>query len=154
VQLTHWRWALKKDGTVVCWGNPARVPSGLSNVVAIAASPSFFGRDLVLKGDGTVVEWVVRGTEMDLSSVSNVVVIAAGANHGLALKKDGTVFGWGSNVNGEATGVSAEKAPYISSGLVTIGGEILTNVVTIAAGDNFCLAITTNSAVADKLRQQ
>ena len=61
--------ALTRDGTVVAWGNPWRkpglvrgVPAGLSNVVAIAATHSAYGRDLALKSDGSVVEWSLRGS--------------------------------------------------------------------------------------------
>jgi hypothetical protein len=50
--------ALKSDGTVVAWGNNANgqstVPTGLTNVVAIAAGGFV---SLALKADGTVVAW-------------------------------------------------------------------------------------------------
>lgn len=50
--------ALKSDGTVVAWGNNANnqsnVPTGLANVVAIAAGGF---TSLALKSDGTVVAW-------------------------------------------------------------------------------------------------
>ncbi len=124
--------ALKADGTVVAWGKGIHgekyaVPAGLSNVVAILA-----GREnLALKKDSTVVAWYGSGPEQSVPvGVSNVVAIAGGTLYHLALKKDGTVFGWGVNDSGEATGVATRG---ISSGLVTIGGQVLTNVVAIAA---------------------
>lgn len=52
--------ALKKDGTVVNWGSLAKIPVGLSNVVAIAATSSFYGDDMALKSDGTVMAWCIR----------------------------------------------------------------------------------------------
>jgi alpha-tubulin suppressor-like RCC1 family protein len=57
----------------------------------------------------------------------------------MALKKDGTIITWGRMVN--------DLYP------VTVP-EGLSNVVAIAAGDNFCLVITTNSAIADRYRQK
>ena len=53
----------------------------------------------------------------------------------LALKNDGTVVFWGFN-------------PYHRTDVPTG----LSNVVAIAAGQTFCLAITTNRASAEKLR--
>jgi len=58
------------------------------------------------------------------------MAISAYYGYSLALKRDGTVVGWG------------ENCPGIPAGLA--------GVVAIAAGDDFCLAITTNNAVADK----
>jgi len=46
--------ALKSDGTVATWGACLYPPTGLSNVVAIAAGN---GHSLALKEDGTVVGW-------------------------------------------------------------------------------------------------
>jgi alpha-tubulin suppressor-like RCC1 family protein len=187
--------ALKADGTAVAWGKGIHgekfaVPAGLSNVVAVATA---FHEFFALKEDGVVVEWDVSRPEETVhttAGLSNVVSIASGAFHHLALKKDGTVFGWGENGSGEATGVATSDPPYFSSGLVTIGGQVLTNVVAIAAnttsmalksdgkivtwgfspyhsmdapaglsnvvaiaaGDTYCLAITTNLDVAEKFR--
>ena len=72
------------------------------------------------------------------------ISVAAGNQYGLfgivshqslALKKDGTVVGWG-RICGEPVIVPAG----------------LSNVVAIAAGQTYCLAITTNSAVAERFR--
>jgi alpha-tubulin suppressor-like RCC1 family protein len=57
------------------------------------------------------------------------VAIAAGGSQGLALKKDGTLAAWGGMFSYHAT------VP-----------EGLSNFVAIAAGEDFCLAIQTNSA--------
>lgn len=113
--------ALKSDGTVVVWGaSGLGPPAGLTGVVAIAAGGS---HSVGLKSDGTVVAWggnsygQVTGTPT-LSSpftanalpvlvggkvLSNVVAVAAGAWHTVALKSDGTVVAWGRNSMGETT---------------------------------------------------
>jgi len=130
--------ALKQDGTVAAWGcediifpnNPnfktktktirttdvgqCKVPSDLSDVVAIAASED---KSFALKKDGTIVSWGGGKTwTMDInpdgstngvpsqwgdssdgykvpSGLSGVVAIAK--NGYLALKQDGTVVAWG-----------------------------------------------------------
>ena len=96
----------------------------------------------VTNADGEVGQLVKVVDLHVIERLSNVVAVAAGegfaisggAWFNLALKSDGTVFGWGCNVAGEATGVSTKEAPYIGSGLVTLNGHVLSNVVAVAAG--------------------
>ena len=77
----------------IAWGlnnaNQTKVPSGLTNVVAIAAGETF---SQALRSDGTVIEW---GADLAPSGLTNVVAIAAGRFPRLALKSDGTVVQWG-----------------------------------------------------------
>jgi alpha-tubulin suppressor-like RCC1 family protein len=162
--------ALKRDGTLVCWGR-RRVPAALSNLVAVAASGVDFGDDLALKSDGTVLEWD-RGASKAYAQVgaSNIVAIAVGRLQRIALKNDGTIFSWG---NGDrppsglshVVGIAAAETGMAlkSDGTITSWGFSpyhrldapagLSDVVAIAAGDNYCLAITTNRAVAEKFRR-
>lgn len=135
--------ALKADGRVVAWGTPdAKVPAGLSNVVAIATGGAPYARNLALKADGTVVAWGIETSshdELPPRGLSNVVAIAVGERHSLALKQDGTVFGWGLNSYGEATGVASMSMRDMASGLVRLDGQVLSNVVAIAAGNAYGL---------------
>ena len=108
---------LHADGTVTAWGQntygQTNVPSGLSGVVAIAAGG---WHNLALRGDGTVVAWgaggpstnaavafgqnmvpvlwqsqVVSGLPIRVPTpLSNVVQIAAGQLHSLALIANGS----------------------------------------------------------------
>ncbi|SPE56912.1 exported hypothetical protein [Verrucomicrobia bacterium] len=142
--------ALKGDGTVVGWGwnayGQTNVPPGLTSVVGIAAGNY---HSLSLLADGTVVGWgynqygqatgVPNPVSPYLSSgpvslagqtLSNVVAIAAGSSHSLALKADGTVVAWGYNGDGEAN---------IPAGL--------TNVVSVSAGAWHSLALQANGTV-------
>jgi len=152
-------WALKRDGTVVGWW---REPSpsynlltvaGLSNVVNIAVGPGPQGgtRGVALMRGGTVRHWGSESTYKHFTTspagLSNVVAVAAGAGHSLALKSDGTVVGWGDNSFGQATGVPTTNAPNISSGHVIIGGQVLSNVTSIAAGAGYSLALKRDGAV-------
>lgn len=191
--------ALTRDRRVFsCSGRDGFVP-GLTNIVAIAAGGGDFERNLALREDGTVVAW---GDEDAPAGLSNVVAIAVGEYHSLALKQDGTVYGWGDNHCEQATGVANPKGQRNASGLVMHSGQVLSNVVAIAAGNQsgmfgivshhswalkrdgsvvgwgricgrpvvvpeglsnvvaiaagqtFCLAITTNAAVAERFRHR
>ena len=162
--------ALKADGSVVGWG-VTNVPNGLSNVVAIAANG---GSSLALKSDGTVVAWDsdIYGQADVPAGLTGVAAIANG-DRGYALKTDGSVTIWGAGLNvGQTrmpdgqTGVAALSArstgnlalmsdgtvlawgaPMVPIGQPNIVQPIgLTNVVQIALGDRFALALRDASA--------
>ena len=84
--------ALKADGTMVCWGDnhagQCDVPAGLSNVVAIAAGGFGNAGDytLALQNDGTMLIWGGGKPVAGIRSLDQVVGIAGGANHALALR--------------------------------------------------------------------
>ncbi len=85
--------ALKNDGTLIAWGDntfgETNVPSGLSNVVAIAAEgdpQSDSSYSLAIKTNNTVVAWGDGPIVNPLSGLSNVIAIAGGPNHGLAIR--------------------------------------------------------------------
>ena len=123
--------ALRRDGTVVAWGqntdNALAIPPQLSGVVAIAARGS---STMALKNDSTVTAW--GGAITVPAGLSNVVAVAPGAEHALALKRDGTVtaWAWGSNAYGQAT---------VPAGLKS--------VVAISAGDYFSVALKADGTV-------
>ncbi|MCC7482948.1 MAG: hypothetical protein IT541_15630 [Hyphomicrobiales bacterium] len=80
--------ALKRDGTVVAWGDnesgQVGVPAGLRDVVAIAAGAS---HSLALKMDGTVVAWGdnSQGQSTVPPTIGRTTAIAAGGGCSLAL---------------------------------------------------------------------
>jgi hypothetical protein len=125
--------ALKSDGTVVAWGDDTwggtwgqtNVPSGLSNVVAVAAG---WYHCMVLKADGTVVAWgdVSEGQANVPEGLTNVVAIGAGSFHSLAVLEDGNLVVWGRSTN-----VPPD----------------LTNAVAAAAGLFYCTAVTADGRV-------
>ena len=78
--------------------------------------------------------------------VSNIVAISAGSYHSLLLCSDGTVIGLGDNFFGEAVGFTNEL-PYRANGKVRIGGAVLSNVVSIATGRTFSLALKNDGTV-------
>ena len=80
----------------------------------------------------SVVAWgeTNYGQALAPSSLTNVVAVAAGENHSLALNNDGTMVAWGDNTYGQTN---------IPAGL--------TNVVAIAGGANHCLALKNDGTV-------
>jgi hypothetical protein len=90
--------ALKRDGTVVAWGQntlgQCDVPTGLAQVIEICAGNGF---SLVLKSDGTVAAWgdnSKQQTEVPVR-LTNVVSIYAGADQCMVSKGDGSLVCWG-----------------------------------------------------------
>jgi alpha-tubulin suppressor-like RCC1 family protein len=151
--------ALKADRTVIAWGDnyygQRNPPASAHGAVAISAGHI---HNLALKPDGTIVGWGynlggaatgVRGggpgfVIFEGRILTNVVAIAAGSGHSLALRADGTVVGWGWNRSGEATGVPTSSSPYFGAGVVTRAGN---NVVAIAAGYSHSLALRADGTV-------
>ncbi|HEX5400096.1 MAG TPA: immunoglobulin domain-containing protein [Verrucomicrobiae bacterium] len=132
--------ALKRDGTVVTWSGlrgPSVVtnaPANVTNVVAIATGSYGAGTsDMALKADGTVVVWGDNpffGLTNVPSAATNVIGIADGGDHCLAVRSDGMVVGWGVDNWGQAT-------PPVG----------LTNIVAVAAGNQFSFALRDDGTV-------
>ncbi|POZ60852.1 RCC1 domain-containing protein [Chromobacterium alticapitis] len=98
--------ALKKDGSVVTWGDkqrndPSAAQAQLNNVVNIASTELAFA---ALKKDGSVVSWGDETRGGDSSAVqaqlNNVVALYANDYAFAALKKDGSVVTWGAPMHG------------------------------------------------------
>jgi alpha-tubulin suppressor-like RCC1 family protein len=170
--------AVKEDGTVAAWGRnvswEAKVPLGLSNVVAVSAGGrSGSGFSVALRRDGTVIAWGDNssGQTNVPPGLSDVIAISAGMDHCLALKKDGTVTAWGSNGSGK-TEVPAGLSNVVAvaaagdhsvalkrDGIVvawgknqwgkTVGPEGLSNVLSVSCGSDFGLALEKDGSVVE-----
>lgn len=146
--------ALKADGTVWAWGHnefgqlgdgtttdrrtPLAVP-GLTGVVAVATGAY---HSLALKADGTVWRWgytqgpegpngwtyTQNETPEQVAGLTGVVAIAAAANYSLALKSDGTLWGWGQNNEGQLGDRS------VTLRMTPVQVQRLDNVVSMSAG--------------------
>lgn len=88
--------ALKNDGTVWAWGQ----------------------NDVGQLGNGTTQALTGNSTPAAVSGLSAVTGIHAGASFGLALKSDGTVWGWGDNSTGQLgnSSTSNSSTPVRSQG--------------------------------------
>jgi alpha-tubulin suppressor-like RCC1 family protein len=160
---------LRRDGTVVAWGwngvGQTSVPEGLTNVTAIAAGPSI---SMALREDGSVALWGDQQPwPLGPDWTNNIEMIAAGWFGSLAFRADNSLFIWADRsgfftweeyflTNPPATKAVAAGADH----LVILGcdGRIYatdnyghtyldvlpgsSNVVAIAAGNNYTLGIT------------
>ena len=146
--------AQRAVGSVFGWGNflpdaPSQL-SGSSGAVATANSSHY----LILKADGSVLARGVNTfgqlgngttgptleTLAPVSGLSDVVAIAAGLFHSIALKSDGTVWTWGRN-HFYQLGMEGPD----SSTPVRVPG--LSGVVAIAAGYSHSLAVKSDGTV-------
>ncbi|NBO19040.1 MAG: DUF5011 domain-containing protein [Proteobacteria bacterium] len=73
-----------------------------------------------------------------LGSLSNVVGMAGGNNHGLALLREGTVRAWGTNNNGQTN---------VPTNLVTTNATNFVKAVAVTAAQDFSLALLANGRV-------
>jgi len=137
-----------------------------SNVLGMA-----WGADNQFNTGGRLEAWgdASSGATSLPPGLTNVVRLAAGANHALALQNDGTVVSWGSNLYGQtnvpaglsnvievAAGIQHSLALTANGTVVAWGGDLygqtnvpagLTNVVAIAAGGYHNLAISANNTL-------
>ena len=155
--------ALKSDGTVWTWGLdnygqlgdggnntnktiPVQV-SGLTDVIAIAAGNE---HTLALKSDGTVwacgyglygrlglgvFDGTTHTTPAQVVDFTDFIAIGAGGEHSMAMRSDGTVWGWGRNTRGQ-----------LGDGTVTsrnFPGQVtgLTDIITIKCGVDYTMAL-------------
>jgi alpha-tubulin suppressor-like RCC1 family protein len=150
------------------FGIEAREPSpvrveGLEGIVAIAAG---WEHSLALAHDGSVYAWGSRShgqlgdgaretgrpaaAPLRVAGLSGIRAIAAGGQHSLALREDGTLLAWGGNWNGQlgngrrgAGTHSAVPQPVTGPG----GKGALTNVTGLAAGGLHSVAVTSDGTV-------
>ena len=161
--------ALKSDGTVWTWGDnvegqlgnsttkDSSIPSqiiSLTNVIAIAAGGYHC---LAIKGDGTVWAWgwnnkgqLGDGTntkstipvQVSALTLTNIIAIAGGGEHSLALANNGQVLAWGRNGNGQLG-----DGTNINSNVPVLVGIINNNNIAIAAGGNHSFVMKSDSSV-------
>ncbi|ORJ53140.1 beta-propeller fold lactonase family protein, partial [Geothermobacter hydrogeniphilus] len=172
--------ALTEDGRVLAWGGNAHGQLGdgsrvnhpkptpvtdaagtpLTEVVAIAAG---YGHSLALRRDGSLFAWGGNwmgqlgdgGTTEQLNPVpvvdaagtplTDVVAIACGYYHSMALLRSGGLLTWGRNDSGQLGNRSYADSSYpqlISFSPAPVGG-----LVAIAAGANHSLALDAGGTV-------
>ncbi len=182
--------ALKSDGTVWTygWNNRGQLGDGttterhtpvqvhgeddvgfLTDIIAIAAG---YRHTVALKSDRTVWAYGLNyfgqlgdgtGTdrhtpvqthgEGDIGFLTDIIAIAAGYSHTVALKSDGTVWAYGRNYFGQlGDGTTATTPPFGRATPVQVHGEgdvgFLTDIIAIAAGgDGHTVALKSDGTV-------
>ena len=133
----------RPTGVVSQWvapeANQSAVPSGLTDVVQIAAG----GAGYALKTNGTIAAWgeiwsgsgSVNIPAYVPEGLANVVQVDAGINYVLALKGDGTLVTWGHFWNG-----NGHQAAFVPEGL--------SGVVQISAGISHAAALKADGTIA------
>jgi alpha-tubulin suppressor-like RCC1 family protein len=147
-----------------CVLTPTRIP-GLTDVVGVAAG---WHHALMVKSDGSVWSWgtnangelgdpsragdsatpvrAQRSVGSELVPLASIAEVAAGANHSLTLARDGTVWGWGDNHDGQAgAGVPITSSTRVQGAAVKV--PVPKPVTAIAAGDHFSLALAEDGTV-------
>ena len=165
--------AVKNDGTVIAWGsngngqclgtdasgNPLTssqtgqsvkiMGQVLTGVSAIASGQE---HSIALKDSG-VIAWGYNQygqCTVPNSAKSDVSRIAAGYNHTIAVKNDGTVIAWGQNNYGQCLGTDSTGSRLTSTPLgqqVKLAGQILTGVAQIVGGNSNCMALKSDGTV-------
>lgn len=148
----HYSLALRSDGTVWAWGinnfgqlgngttTNSSVPVqavGLTGIIAIGGGSN---HSLAVKSDGTVWAWgdniygqlgydtsatptpLYSATPAQVTTLANIISVAGGQYHSLALKSDGTVWAWGRNNVGQlGNGTTTDSTtPVQVSGLAGV----------------------------------
>ena len=100
------------------------------------------------EADGTVWAWGtgngywIGPSPVRIAGASNMINVAAGAGHALALRSDGTVWAWGADNRGQ---LGDGGTLGYSDTPVQVSG--LSNIVALCAGDDYSLALDINGCV-------
>ncbi|MBF0450629.1 MAG: DUF5011 domain-containing protein [Candidatus Magnetomorum sp.] len=121
--------ARKSNGTVWAWGKNSDGQLGYFTGTAFSRTPQ-----QVKASDG-------------IGNLINIVDVAAGLAHSLALKDDGTVMAWGNNADGRLGNGTETSSTLPVSVKSTNGINLLQNVMAIRAGESHSLALLKNGQV-------
>ena len=161
--------ALAADGSVYAWGagsqlglgpvrqqnTPQQILALNKTIIVIAAG---LGHSLALAADGSVYAWGWNDSgQLGLGPVrhqhtpqqildlkdKNIIAIAAGHNHSLALAADGCVYAWGNNRYGQL-GLGAVGKQNTPQQILALKDK---NILAIVAGYRHSLALAADGSV-------
>jgi alpha-tubulin suppressor-like RCC1 family protein len=155
--------AIEENGTLWAWGHNYYGKLGDGTTIDKISPVQIIGHKFIkialgpdhsigLKNDGSVWGWGHRqgiGSEthqhspVQISNLNNITKIDAGDAHSIALKNDGTVWAWGWNQAGQI-GIGDENAITQLTPVQVFG---LTNIINIAAGSSFNIALRNDGTV-------
>lgn len=125
--------ALTQDGRVFAWGSDQDGQLGISNLQQCNGQ--------------LCLTTATQVTNLPNPATNPAKAIAAGANHSLALLRDGSVWAWGSDSAGQIGSPVNGLCGLTSCSVSPIQVSSLSGVASIAAGANHSLAATTSGAV-------
>jgi alpha-tubulin suppressor-like RCC1 family protein len=161
-----YNFALQGDGNLWMWGRnwgnlgdgtftDRAAPTWISGISDVSIVSSMDHHSMALKADGSVWTWGgnwdgvlgngtydVRNVPGQVTLLPKAIAVAAGRSHSLAVTDDNIVYAWGSNESGQLgdnTTVSRNTPKRVEGGL--------TQVVAVAAGDSFSLALKQDGTV-------
>jgi hypothetical protein len=88
-------------------------------------------------------------TQISTNTLSNMIGIAASGNHAVALRADGSVWGWGANASGQVGNGATSAWVTTPTQVLAPSGQSgnLAGIVAVAAGTNHSLALTSGGNV-------
>jgi len=113
------------------------------------------GHSLAIAADGTVWAWGWNGegqlgdgttrdrstTPVQVAGLTNAIAVAAGSSHTVALRRDGTVWAWGQNEQGQlGDGTTRDRSTPVQV-------QGLTNAIAVAAGWDHTVALRRDGTV-------
>jgi alpha-tubulin suppressor-like RCC1 family protein len=155
--------AIKRDGTLWAWGNnhngrlgdgtrqnrhrPVQIGLGITNWDSVSAGPS---HTMAIRTDGTLWGWgnnqhgqLGDNTTWERLSpvriemtVTNWASVSAGPSHTMAIRTDGTLWGWGNNQHGQL----GDNTTFDRRIPVRIGLAV-TNWASVSAGERHTVAV-------------
>ncbi len=163
--------AITADGNVWSWGgngdgqlgsgdteqrlSPTQV-NGIGGAIGVAAGD---GHSLAVRNDGTVWAWgsnyfgqrgdgsdtcftCITTSPVQVVGLGSATAVAAGSQHSLALKSDGTVWAWGLDLAGQLGDGASNNISTVPMQVLGLDG-----VVAIAAGAGHSLALRNDGSV-------
>ncbi|MFJ2043904.1 RCC1 domain-containing protein [Paenibacillus taichungensis] len=120
-------YALSPEGEILAWGYNKDGLLGTGNSIGIVPSPVRISSD---------------------QSLTNVIYVDGGPYHAAAVRKDGTVWSWGSNTYGRVgTGKTSGYETYATQVKVLSGTGYLTNITSVSAGWKHTVAVAADGTI-------
>ncbi len=120
---------LGKDGTAWTWGYNESGVLGQNHELMHEFYP------VQVKGPGGV------------NLLKGLVAVSSGRNHAMGLHRDGTVWSWGNNSNGQLGDGITESKPFPVQVIAPEGVGTLKNVIALSAGAHHSLALLADGTV-------
>ncbi len=152
---------LHGTGTTSTWTSGLPVQATSLAGVKVQAVAARQGYNLALDDAGEVWCWGDNGagqcatgatsnavtSATKIAGLTNVTAMSAGDFHALAVTGDGAVWGWGSGYYGRLAGLAPNQVQTSAAPLVDGGGQPITGVADVAAGDTVSFALTADGRV-------